>query len=76
MSVLNDDSKMTFGKAHQGKKMIDVPASYLLWVYDTIKPIAPNKRNLTQKHLAEYIEDNMEVLQKQNKEEVRPYVKK
>lgn len=30
---MNDQSEMPFGK-HKGKKMEDVPASYLLWLWD------------------------------------------
>ena len=31
--ALDDNSPMPFGK-YRGKKMIDVPASYLLWLYE------------------------------------------
>lgn len=30
---MNDQSEMPFGK-HKGKKLEDVPASYLLWLWD------------------------------------------
>jgi uncharacterized protein (DUF3820 family) len=33
MSALTDSSPMPFGK-HRGKRMEDVPASYLLWLWD------------------------------------------
>lgn len=43
---------MPFGK-YQGTEMENVPASYLIWLYDN------NKCN---KEVKEYIEDNMDVL--------------
>lgn len=61
-----DETLMPFGK-HQGKKLANVPASYLLWLEDQIKPKAPNKRTLNEKLLLEYIEDNRDVLIKENK---------
>lgn len=33
MSALTDDSLMPFGK-HKGKRLDQVPASYLLWLWD------------------------------------------
>lgn len=33
MDILDDESPMPYGK-HEGKAMIDVPADYLLWLYD------------------------------------------
>lgn len=41
IKILNDNSPMPVGK-YQGKKMADVPASYLLWYEST----APLKRYL------------------------------
>ena len=52
----NDDTLMPFG-VHQGKRLEDVPAWYLLYIYD-------KKPNL-DKRMREYIEDNMDVLQKE-----------
>jgi uncharacterized protein (DUF3820 family) len=49
---LTDKSLMPFGK-YQGTEMENVPASYLIWLYDN------NKCN---KEVKEYIEDNMDVL--------------
>lgn len=49
---LTDESKMPYG-AHAGKNMEDVPAEYLIWLYDN------NKCNGAVK---EYIEDNLDVL--------------
>ena len=59
--VLTDDSILEFGNLHKGKKLINVPASYLLFVYE-------NNYN-TGKALRAYIEDNMDVLKKQRDEE-------
>lgn len=62
--TLYDDSIITIG-THQGKKLEDVPAEYLLWWYE-------KNNNITQSHkqynLKEYIEDNMDVLNKEVKE--------
>lgn len=49
---LQDHDPMPFGK-YKGEKMEDVPASYLLWLYDN------NKCNTQVK---EYIEDCIDVL--------------
>jgi len=54
---------MPFGK-HQGKKMEDVPASYLLWLYESLKE--KFKPNLTEKELIAYIKDNLQVLTKES----------
>ena len=52
---MNDDTLMPFGK-YKGYKLIDVPADYLLYLYE--------QGNL-QEDLKEYIEDNMNVLLKE-----------
>jgi len=36
MASLSDNSLMPFG-AHKGRKMIDVPASYLVWLMGELK---------------------------------------
>lgn len=36
MANLTDESPMPWGK-YQGDKMINVPASYLIWLYDNNK---------------------------------------
>lgn len=54
---LTDESEMPFG-IHKGKKLANVPASYLLWLWDN------NKCNIG---LKAYIKDNLDVL----KEEVK-----
>jgi uncharacterized protein (DUF3820 family) len=49
---MTDNSIMPFGK-HQGEKLANVPAKYLLWLY---------KENKCYGELKKYIEENMEVL--------------
>ena len=56
-----DTSLMPFG-LHKDKKMINVPAHYLLWLYET---------NKCSGELKEYIIDNLDVL----KEEMRRFKK-
>ena len=48
---------MPFGK-HKNKKMIDVPAEYLMWLYDN---------NKAGKEVEEYIEENKDVLKQELK---------
>ncbi len=61
ISKLEDFSPMPYGK-YQGKAMEDVPASYLIWLYDNGRASPAVKK---------YIEDNMDVLQKEIKERGR-----
>ena len=62
---LTDESPMPFGK-HKGEKMANVPASYLLWLYD--EWTAPNPRfGFSSKEVKEYIEDNLDVLKQEAK---------
>lgn len=53
---LTDESIMPWG-IHKGTKMANVPASYLLYMYDNNKCDLPVK---------EYIKENLEVLKKEN----------
>lgn len=55
MEPLTDESLMPFGK-HKGTKMINVPASYLLWL---------SKQEWIEEWPAvlDYIEDNADVLE-------------
>lgn len=53
---LTDDSKMPFGK-HAGTRMQDVPASYLLWLWN--EGIRPGD-------VREYIERNLSALEKED----------
>lgn len=58
--MLKDDSIMPWGK-HQGKKMANVPSSYLLWLYEEGK--------LKDKEVKAYVEDNLVVIRQQVKSE-------
>lgn len=48
---------MTFGK-HRGERISEVPASYLLWLYDE-----GNIENYPE--VLEYVENNKEILKKE-----------
>jgi uncharacterized protein (DUF3820 family) len=63
---MNDNSIMPFGK-YKGTKLINVPASYLLWLYSQWTETTQLDDN--QKELKEYIEDNMKVLEMELKQE-------
>lgn len=52
MDKLTDNSPMPYGK-YRGTAMANVPADYLLWLYDNNKCTPP---------VAKYIDDNMDVL--------------
>lgn len=54
---LTDNSPMPFGK-HKGTQMANVPASYLIWLYDNDK---------CSVEVREYIEDNLDVLKQEVK---------
>lgn len=54
---MTDASLMPFG-IHKGKRLIDVPAKYLIWLYDEKKCSGP---------LKDYIEGNMDALKKEAK---------
>lgn len=56
---LTDESPMPSGK-HKGMKMIDVPAAYLLYVYE-------NK--MCGERVAKYVEDNLDVIKEQIKQD-------
>lgn len=55
---MKDTDLMPFGK-YKGKAMIDVPASYLLWL---------DREGCKHKKVAAYIADNMEILLKEDQE--------
>lgn len=52
MTALTDHSVMPFGK-YKGKAMVQVPADYLIWLYDYNKCSGAVKQ---------YIADNLQVL--------------
>lgn len=55
--MLTDNDLMPWGQ-HKDTKMIDVPASYLLWLHEENKTSGNNPVGL-------YIKNNLEVLKKQ-----------
>ena len=62
---LTDESLMPFGK-YKGEKMVNVPASYLMWIYD--EWTLPNPRfGFAYKDVKVYIEENLDVLQEEIK---------
>ena len=61
--MYTDTTPMPFGK-HKGKELQEVPASYLLWLYEE-KGFKKSERH---QNLKAYIEDNMEVLEKEIEE--------
>ena len=60
--MLTDKSIMPSGK-HKGKKMEDIPADYLLWIYEN---------NACSKEVSFYIHENLDTI----KEEIRQKIKK
>lgn len=64
--MVNDDYIFPFGK-HKGKKIANVPASYLLWLFDQ-----PDFRKSTlpeNKQIYYYIQENQSLLEKESKNE-------
>ena len=60
-----DDSLMPYGK-HKGILMTNVPANYLMWLYDSkLKTDSKVNMSFNNKILKDYIEDNLEILQKE-----------
>lgn len=56
MENLTDDSILHYGQKHRGKKLAEVPDSYLVWLYDNAKISAVLKT---------YIEENVPLIQAQ-----------
>jgi len=55
--ILTDESPMLFGK-HKGTQMANVPASYLLWLYDQPRCYRSIKR---------YVQENEQLLREEVK---------
>jgi uncharacterized protein (DUF3820 family) len=55
---MNDESIMPFGK-YKGEKLANVPAKYLLWLYD---------QSCNNKELYAYIEENLDALESEVKQ--------
>lgn len=58
---MKDTDLMPIGK-HVGKRMIDVPASYLLWIGEEIEKKFYKNRTLNESKVLKYIEENKQVL--------------
>ncbi len=58
MAILNDSSKMPFGK-YTGIRLANVPADYLIWIYENKKCTA---------EVEAYIKDNLDALKKEVEE--------
>lgn len=54
-TILSDNSPMPFGK-HKGKAMINIPAKYLLWLYN---------QGVDHEAVKKYIISNLEILKKE-----------
>jgi len=54
---MNDNSIMPFGK-YKGYKLANIPASYLLWLYN---------QGLQKGNLRDYIIDNLQLLKQERK---------
>lgn len=61
--VLEDDSIMAFGTDHKGKRLIDVPYWYLLWLRD--QDWFKGSTDVFKSALRVYIEENLDVLQQE-----------
>lgn len=55
MFIYTDSTTMPFGK-HKGKKMIEVPAKYLLYLFDNA---------VDHPGVKQYINDNLDALRKE-----------
>lgn len=60
MEKLTDESILDFGEKHKGKKLIKVPAEYFLYIY--------RKNFKMPQNLKDYIEDNLDVLELEERE--------
>jgi uncharacterized protein (DUF3820 family) len=56
---LKDTDPLLWGNEHRGKALVNVPASYLLWMHDKAKHVPAD--------IMEYIKDNLTLLKKEVK---------
>jgi len=63
MNDLTDQSLMPFGD-HRNRKMEDVPADYLLWLYDSMRKDANATISGARLAVFNYIEENYSALVK------------
>lgn len=57
---MDDESLMPFGK-FKGRQMIDVPASYLMWLHDNGSSVVRS----AYPGVFEYIKDNMQAIEQE-----------
>ncbi|MHA1344951.1 MAG: putative quorum-sensing-regulated virulence factor [Candidatus Heimdallarchaeaceae archaeon] len=63
---MTDNDLMPWGK-HKNKKMKDVPSQYLLWLYEAVEDDgAPEDGNCVKESVLNYIEDNLDEIEKEN----------
>lgn len=55
--IYNDNTQMPYGK-YKGKTLSNVPADYLIWLYDT----SEQGNRMYDRKLAKYIQDNLQGL--------------
>ena len=63
MKTLKEEDLMPFGK-HRGTAMIDVPASYLFWLWTNEKD--PMSRKVKTDPVADYIHRNLSALKQEH----------
>lgn len=63
---MNDETLMPFGK-YEGEKLANIPASYLIWLGSQIEAKNEYRRSVDEKHLLAYVNENKDVLEKENK---------
>jgi len=61
-----DNTPMPYGR-HEGVKLANVPAHYLIWLHDSISQDSKINMSLTNKMLLKYIKENMDVLKQEVK---------
>lgn len=66
MEKLTDDSILQYGQKHRGKKLSEVPDSYLVWLYDNANIPADLKT---------YIEESVPLIQAQVRARKKQYRK-
>lgn len=60
---LTDTDPMPIGKKFLGEEMQDVPASYLLWLWDqNVDKFKAGNLKGNMKDVMDYIEDNLDIL--------------
>lgn len=58
-----DDNDIMFFGTYKGRALKDIPASYLLYMYNEIVRTAPNKRTAYGKIILGYLRENKEALE-------------